>query len=88
MAYNAGSSTDIAYTSITSSFDAAIETCQSWCFSNYASAMGGWLAQGSSGTHTCYCKSTFLTFDYRSCYTGVGFYLGAPLRRHRLSLMT
>jgi hypothetical protein len=79
---------DLAYKSITSSFDAAIESCQSWCFSTYSSATGGWLAQGSSGTHTCYCKSTFTSVSTRTCYTGVGFYLGAPLRRNRLSLMT
>jgi hypothetical protein len=86
MDLNSGSSTDIAYKTITSSFDAAITSCQSWCFSTYSSCMGGFVVQLASGTHDCYCKATMTSVTSFSCYYGVGFYKGAPRCHHRITL--
>jgi hypothetical protein len=61
----------------TGTFATALSSCQSWCFSTYSSAMGGFLVgSDASSSHTCWCKGTRTQSATMGCHYGVGFYKG------------
>jgi hypothetical protein len=75
MDYNQGN--DLGYKAYTGTFAAALASCQSWCFSTYSSAMGGFvLGSEASTSQTCVCKGTQTSSKTTSCWYGVGFYKG------------
>jgi hypothetical protein len=70
---------DLAARSFTGTFSTALESCQSWCFGTYSSAVAGFLVGSeASSWHTCWCKGSRGSVTTQSCYFGVGFSKGEP----------
>jgi hypothetical protein len=54
-----------------------VDACESYCFTTWSSAMGGFMVYSSSGSHVCWCKATMSgSVTQRDCWYGVGFYKG------------
>jgi hypothetical protein len=70
--------TNLGSTTFTGTFASAITSCQSYCFSMYSSATGGWLTGSEALTsHTCTCFwAVTAAATPLSCWYGLGFVKG------------
>jgi hypothetical protein len=60
---------------IYSTFD--VDSCVTYCYATYSSAVGGFLTYSTSGSNYCWCKGTMVgSVTQQSCWYGVGFYKG------------